>query len=199
MKMNKPSPGLDSDLRISHKLVILSFAIVGQVFIVVGDSLPDPLDATRFLDCALLLCAVSAIAWLLDSWKPWLGRWFTVIVSVIMVHLGHSWLGVPGSLALITIPIVLASALISVRAATAAAVGGTMLSLLLPRFFSAGADPATTITALIAIWATLGAVCAIYYPVYQINRWLGQSFQRAQSLLEGKGGFFSRCRAQSVE
>ena len=87
-------------------------------------------------------------------------------------------------LALLAIPAGLAAALIGFPAAAATAVGESILLLLLPRFVPIGIGNAETIVVLLAIWAVLGLVYAVYRPAHQYALWSWTFYQRAQSLLE---------------
>ena len=170
-------------MHISTKPVLSILLALGLGLVFVSDTWSEPSEQFKVLLLALLLCATSASIWLLDGWKSWAGRWFTIIALVTMVYLGNTWIGVPGFLALMPIPIVLAPALISLPAAVATAIGETVL-LLLPKSVPAGANLATIFTSLIAIWATLGVVYAMSRPLHQLIGWLWEYFERAQGLLE---------------
>jgi len=162
--------------------VIVALVGLGVALVFVGDAHPSyRLKVPPF---ALLFCALAAVAWLLDSWKPWAGRWFTTVALVTIVHLGHNWLGVPGLLTLMVIPTALAAALISLPAATTIAVGETVLLLLLSKSIATSDNPATIVTALIAIWVMLGVMIAVYHPVHQVAQWSWEYFRRTQGLLE---------------
>jgi len=183
--MSKSSPGFEAELRISPKPVIAMLTVLGLVFVFVSNTQSDPSDQLKVLLLAVLFYAVATTAWLLDSWKPWVGRWFTIIALVTIVHLGNIWLDVPGFLTLMVIPSTLAAALISLPAAIATAVGETvLLLLLLPVSVAASASVATIVTTLVAIWAVLGVVYAVYRPVHQLSRWLWEYFERTRSLLK---------------
>jgi len=174
----------ESELRISPRWVIATLVGCAVLLFFVSEALPDPPERSRLQSFVLLLFALSVIAWLLHTWHPRSGRWFTVVVLVAIVHLGNNWLGVPGFLALIPIPVVLAAALIGPRAATVAAVTEMMLVLLLPGPVAAGGGLTTVGAVLIATWAALGAIYAVYRPVGQLGRWVGEYFERTKCLLE---------------
>ena len=103
---------------------------------------------------------------------------------VAIVQAAHWWQGVPGTLALMAIPIGLAAALIGLPATIATALGETVVLLLLPKTIAADVDWAATGVALIAIWATLGVMVAVHRPVHQVARWSWEHYQRALGLLE---------------
>ncbi len=169
------------ELRVSPKPVIATLAVLGWVFGLLNDYLPDP---SKAMDFVLLLFTLLAALWLLANRKPYVGRWFTIAVLIGMVYLGSSWLGVPGLLTLMVIPTALAAPLLGLPAAAATALGETVLLLLLRRTVAAGVDSATLGAALIGIWAVLGVMSAAYLPVYRLSGWLWEYFERSQSDLE---------------
>ena len=176
--------GFEDELRISLKPVIALLWILGLALASAGDFHPDSSFGFRVVQFALLFCLLSAIAWLIDAWKPWIGRCFMIIALIALIHLGSSWLSVPGFLMLIAVPIALAAALISVTAATVAALGETGLLLLLPEYVAAGLDGSAIAVVLVGIWAVLGIMYAVYNPVFKITRWSWEYYQRVRNLLE---------------
>jgi signal transduction histidine kinase/CheY-like chemotaxis protein len=182
--IKRSTAGFGSELRISAWPVVAMLAVTGLALVFVGEVQSGPsarLEAQRF---ALLSYALAAVAWLLGSWNPALGKGFVVFALVAVVALANRWSGVPGFLTFMVIPTALAAALLSLLAATVTAVGQTALLVLLPGYVAPGASPAAVAVAVVAIWATLGVMCAVYYHVYQLSRWLWAYFQRAQGALE---------------
>ena len=182
--MIESSRNHEFELRMSPKPVIALQVAAGLALAFVGDTMLVPSDQFKARLFVLLFYAVSAIAWLFDRWRPWGGRWFTVLGLVAIVQLGHNWLGVPGFLTLMVIPTALAAALVSVPGAAATAVGETVLLVLLAKSGAGGAHLGPIITTLIAIWGTLGVMAAVYRPVHQLSSWSWEHFQRTQGLLE---------------
>jgi signal transduction histidine kinase len=178
------NPIFESELRISPTPVCILLWISGMALCLVSDKSSDPVARLRLLHLALLFFAGTAAVWLLYSWRPWAGRWLTIIVLVALVHLGNNWLGMPGFLTLAVIPVTLAAAMIGIWAATATTVAETLLLILMPTTAAVGVDRASIAVTLIATWAVLGVMYVVYHPVYQLNVWLSKSFQRTQSLLE---------------
>lgn len=179
--MNDPSARFESELRISHELVIGMLVILGIVFFLVGDSQFDLDYRSKLMQFTVLLCTVSIVSWSLGSWKPQLGRWFTIISLVVTVFLANSWLSLPGGLILTVIPIGLATVLIGLPAAAAVTIGESVLLTLLPQSTVSGL---TMVIALSAIWITLGVFYLLYRAMHQLNEWLAVYFERAQCLLE---------------
>jgi signal transduction histidine kinase/CheY-like chemotaxis protein len=182
--MSGSSSGFESESSVSPRLVIIAVAILVLAVQPVSESLLAPSLRVQMRSYTLLLFGLLAMAWLLERWKPWVAKWFIIVLLVAIVPLANSWQGVPGTLALMAIPTGLAAALITLPAAVATAVGETVLLLLLPRTAAAGGDRAAVGVALVAIWATLGVMYAVYRPVRHIARWSWGYYERAQGLLE---------------
>ena len=119
--MRVSSVSFGPDLRISLKPVIVVLVVFGVALSWVSEYLPSSSDRLHVQFLFMLLFAVSAIGWILDGWRTRVGRWFTIIALAVLIHLGNVWLDSPALLTLLTIPIPLASALISLPAASATA------------------------------------------------------------------------------
>jgi signal transduction histidine kinase/CheY-like chemotaxis protein len=182
--MNESTASFEPDLRISHKWVLIVLVLLGQALYLLSDVLPDTTTQLRLTVLATLLYALAASVWLLDRWKPWLGRWFMIAALVAMIYLGNSWLDVPGFLTLMVIPTALAATLISLPAATMTAFGQTVLLLLLPNLTTPNINLAAIIIAVLAIWAMLGVMYAAYHPIHEVADWSWGYFQQAQISLE---------------
>ena len=192
--MNDSSPGFEAELRVSPKPVIAALAVLGAGIILTINPLFDSSEQLRILLIGVLILVTTAVAWRFEGRKPLVGRWLTMILLVAMVYLSHIWLDVPGILTLMVIPTAMAAVLIGLSAATATAVGQTMLLLLLrvlangrfgpAPFFVPGARPGTIAITLIAIWATFGVMYAVYNPVHRVARWSWDYCERAHGLLE---------------
>jgi len=178
------SSTIEPELRISVKWVIAILGVVGLMLILVGDAQSDPSYRMRVLYFAALFYAVAAVAWALDDYRPWASQWFVVIALITMLCLGNLWLEIPGFLTLVVVPTALTAALFSIPIATAIAIGETALLLLMRNYVAPNDTPATVIIAVVAIWATLAVVYAVYRPVRELNAWLWEYSQRTQRLLK---------------
>ena len=176
-------PRFDAELRISPRPVLISLAISG---ILVGAYLSTASAgeslSSRGLSYALITWALSAALWFLEDWRPLLGRWATIAALAIVIPWVGQWFALAGFLALLSIPIALAAALISPPAAALTAVAQTILILLLPQY--AQQSVGETMAALIAIWVMLGLMYAIYQPVLKLSLWSWEHFSRARDLLD---------------
>ena len=182
--MSKSTPGFESELRVSPGLVIVVLALLGLALVSIGQFQPDPSIRMTVLRFALLFYGASAISWLLGSWRPWAGRWVAVVASIILVVLGGTWVGLSGFLTLLVIPTALAAALIGIPGATITVVGETLLLLLLPKLVAARLEPVTIVTALMATWAMLGIMIAVYRPIHHVAQWSWQYYYHSRDVLE---------------
>jgi signal transduction histidine kinase/CheY-like chemotaxis protein len=176
-------PRFDAELRISPRPVLIVLAISGILvgaylsMASAGESL-----SSRGLSYALITWALSAALWFLEDWRPLLGRWATIAALAIVIPWVGQWFALAGFLALLSIPIALAAALISPPAAALTAVAQTILILLLPQY--AQQSVGETMASLIAIWVMLGLMYAIYQPVLKLSLWSWEHFSRARELLD---------------
>lgn len=183
--MNDSTAGFNPDLHISPKIVIVTLVALSWVLGFLSEFLSEPAKVTGL---AMLTAALSIVAWALESRDTRVGRWFTVVVLATLVLLAHGWLHLPGALAWLAVPTVLAAALLGLPAATGTALGEAALLLLLPvlgrQFGIAGADWEAVGVALGATLAMLGVMFAVYHPVHQAIGHSEAYFERAQGLLE---------------
>jgi|GEM_PF-283835 len=183
--MDQSSTGLESELRISPEPVLAGLLLLGPTLYLLAETTFRPwLEVDRILSFCLVLSALSAIGWFLVRRNDSVGRWFTVMTLFTAFLLGYNWFGVPGFLAFLPIPIVLTAALISPTAATASAIAEMVLLLWLPDTATVSNNSGATGPILISIWATLGAMVALYRPGRQIAHWSRVYTQQAHTLLE---------------
>jgi signal transduction histidine kinase/CheY-like chemotaxis protein len=176
--------GLEFELHISPKLVLSILVALGTVLVVVGELESDASAQSDLSDLALLIYALSVVAWWLGSCKPWVGRWSTVLALVLLVCLGYNWLQIQDILALMVIPTALAAAMISLPAAVVTTLGETVLLLAL-RFAGFEQHQPSIVIPLGAIWAMLGIMYAVYRPIYHVAFWSWGHFYEAQQMLDG--------------
>lgn len=182
--MEKSLSSFESELRVPPRAMIITLGILLLAVQPLNEFLLELSLRVQARRYTLLLFALLAVAWLIDRWKPWVGRWFIVVLLVAVVGLANRWQAVPGTMALMAIPAGLAMALIGLPAATVTALGETVLLLLLPRAVAADVDRAAIGVALVAIWATLGMMYAVHRPAHQVAGWAWAYYQRARGLLE---------------
>ena len=131
-QMNGLDSQFESELRLSHKTVVVAVAALGVVLAFVASNLPLGEDRFRVALLVLICYRLAAAAWFLDRWRPWVGRWFTVAVITDAIHLCAYWWAGLGGQGLLVIPTALAATMIGFPVALAIATGETLLLLLLP-------------------------------------------------------------------
>jgi signal transduction histidine kinase/CheY-like chemotaxis protein len=182
--MVKSNQNVGIELRVSPKLVVAPLVVSALIISLSGDTWLGPSGWSKILPFGLLLYLMAGVIWLLDDWQPLVGRWATIIILVAIVNLGLFWLGVPGFLALITIPIALAAALIGLSAAMVTTIGETGLLLLLSPYGLLDLALPSLVTILMAVWVIVAVMFVVYRPMHQITKWSWQHYQQTQDLLE---------------
>ncbi|MBN1217909.1 MAG: hybrid sensor histidine kinase/response regulator [Anaerolineae bacterium] len=175
---------LGTELHPSPKLVVALLLILALIISLSGDDWLGPAGWSKVMPFALLLYVAAGIIWILDDWRPQWSRWGSVVVLVMTVDLGLMWLDMPGFLAAIAFPIVLAAALLGVPAAIITTTAQTILLLLLTSYIPLEATTSTILTLLLAIWVILGLMYFVYHPVNEIIEWSWEHYENAQNLLE---------------
>jgi signal transduction histidine kinase/CheY-like chemotaxis protein len=182
--MSKSTSSFESELRISPAPILAILLVLAPALLLTGDVLSWPEETVDHIAWLCpLLTLLSIGVWLSLRWHDLTGRWLTILASVVAIHLTSIWRDIPASLGLAAFPIAVTAFLISLPAAAAVAVGNTLLLVGLLNWPAAGLDAPAVAVALIATWATLGVMYAVYRSVHQLSRWLEEYFERAQCLL----------------
>lgn len=171
--------GLEPELRISPRsMIAILFALAEAVKYMVA-SLPN---WSQIWGLLVLFQALLLVAWLVDEWKPCVGRWLTIMALVTVIQLSDDLLGVTGFLVMMPIAVALAAALIGLSGAAATAAAGTAL-LFRADHDTQGLNTGDTVIGLIGLWGMLGVMYAAYRPLREAARWSFQQSQRAQRRL----------------
>jgi signal transduction histidine kinase/CheY-like chemotaxis protein len=182
--LTNPGVSFESELRISPTPVCILLWILGLALCFISDRSTDPLLRHQLPQLSVIMCFGAGVVWLVNHWRPIVGRWTVVIILGGVIFLGNYWLNIPGFLTLSIIPVAMAGCMIGVLAAAEITVAETLLLLLAPRLFAASATQPEIIVSLVAIWTVLGVMYAVYFPVYRLDDWLSRSFQETEHLLE---------------
>lgn len=180
--------GIGAELRISAKPVIGAFAVLAFVLGLVAQ-MPSFADVRwPLVRLASLLYVLCASAWLLNSWRSTIGRWFTIAILVGVILLASNSLDAPGILTLLNLPTGLAAAMISLPAALAVALCETAALVILPIVAPVGSSLNETVVALMTVWGTMIVVVAVRLPIDRLSRWLDRYYLRARGVLgEARG------------
>jgi signal transduction histidine kinase/CheY-like chemotaxis protein len=183
VEMNESTPGVDFDLRISPRTILIALVALGILIYFGATILSAQWELeSRMMTLFLALCGLAIIGWLLVGWKPELGRWFTVAALSATVHLTGLGLDVPGSLTWAVLPVALAVPLIGLSAASVAAVGESAIVLYLAERTEGNSSNA--VVAIVVIWGVFVALCAMQCRIRQRCVWLNAYFEHAQQFLE---------------
>ena len=169
------------DLHIGARPVIAWLFLLGMALALSARLLPDPAKATNF---APFFWTFLTFSWLLESRNPFLGRWFLVLGLIVSVHVITVWFELPSALALVALPIALATPLISAPAGVMTAIAETAVLLLLRPFGGLEVGGGLIIVALLALWLACGLMIATQHSVSELARWSVTNFERARTLLD---------------
>jgi signal transduction histidine kinase/CheY-like chemotaxis protein len=181
-EMQASAVELDSGLRLSPRWVIAALLVVGVIVLFIADGLRDAQLRIRVEIVGVLLCVLCISAWLLDCWWAGSSRWPVIGTLVALIILADQWLGVPGMLALLAIPVGLAAGQVGLLASFVTATAETALLVAVAQM--SGTDRAELIVPLVSVWSSLAIMIATYRPLYQLNHWMWEYLRWAQSLLD---------------
>ena len=182
--MKAGTMGLEPELRISSKWVLGVLLAIALVVLLVGDDIPDLGRRSQVSLLGVLLCLLISIGWILDSWMPQAGHIAAVVLVIALALSLRYWLGIAGTLAFLSIATGLAAAMLGLTAAAIVTLCQSILVLLMAGSASQPVDRTELVVALVALWGSLGVMLAAYQPLYQLQEWLSQYLDRAQTLLE---------------
>ncbi len=169
-----------AELRLSAKPAVILLILLGIILVAISDTLPNPLQIGLF---AQLFFGAAAGTWLLSRTRPWLGCAFAVASLTVLAYLACGPMAIPGALPLLVLPPLLAMTMIGTAAATATALGETLLWAFLP-----GHLPGTTWATLLIPWLTLWSAFFLLFSTqrsfYQVGQWLWEYYQRFRDALE---------------
>ncbi len=175
----------NTELRISTSPVFVIMLCLALTTLFLAEDLTNIAWRTQGELVGIVILAWTLLAWRISSWSNLVSRWLIVIMLIsLVIGLKLLPLKMPGSLALLSIPICLATAMISLPAAANTAVGCTVVMLVLPRFLPQTFDGSEVTIAVIAISATLYIMYSLYHRVGDTFDWLWESSSRARRLLE---------------
>lgn len=173
-----------SDLRVPLRPVVSVMMVSGFLLTLLSHLLVQRSDPLQIAVVGLLIQMASVAAWFLDARNPLVGRWFTVLALLGLIHLVDIWKLVPGILSLTAIPIALAATLISPAAAVF--IGGAESLVLVSSSVwpQANMNISTIPAPLLAIWAITGITWAAHRTAQELACWLDEYYERTRLLRE---------------
>jgi len=183
--MSEYTPGIEAELHVSPVPVLVVMPTLAAVLFVGVQVLSCPWEVVRQTMSLLQLTGGLAVAgYLLNRMNPQLGRWFTVLAGLAVIHLLSIWLTIPAALVLISVPIALAVQLVGPRAAFVIGLGESLLMAILTSIPKTPPDVPTAAVAMLGIWSMLAAVYAYYRPVRRLSDWLDEYLNYAHQFME---------------
>lgn len=177
--IHRLTQGFQIELYASPKWIIVAFMSCGFALVLVHDV---QRRSPNLLPIAASLWGAAVIAWLLESWNTWLGRWFTALALLGAIHLIAHWLQLPELLALAGIPVMAGMALLGPVGAFILTVSETLV-LLSPSSVEISLTSGEMSTGLASAWLTLMFLMVIYRPLRQVIQWSWDHYDHAQRLL----------------
>ena len=162
--MTTSASNVEVELHLSVKWVSIALVALATALVYVGDTRLESFARLRVLHFAIVLLLVAALTWRLENARPLASRWFTVLALTALLYSALIWLHIPESIVGITVLVTLATALLGLQAAILTTLLQTVL--------------------LLALWSTLGILWTVYRRWYAVSRWVWQSSQEIQRLLE---------------
>ncbi|MCJ7739076.1 MAG: ATP-binding protein, partial [Anaerolineae bacterium] len=183
--MSDYTPGIEAELRVSPLPILVVMPTLAALLFVGVQVLSCPWEVVSRAMSLLLLAGVLAIAgWLLVRKKPLLGRWFTVLAGLAMIHLLSVWLAIPAALVLVSVPVAFGVQLLGPRAALVAAAGESLLLVVTASASNVPPDLPTATLAIVGVWCALATVYAYYRPIRRLGGWLDEYLDRAHAFVE---------------
>jgi signal transduction histidine kinase/CheY-like chemotaxis protein len=176
---------LKSDLVISPEKVLIGVSassILIYFYFELVHAQWNTLDLT--ISSTLLIILLSIAGWVIYSHHPLPGRWFTVLLLSLTVHLWSSLLKLPGAFALEAVIVAFAVPLLGISQAAIVTVGETILFLLLDGGFQTHPDLTGIVPTLISMWAVYIAMLFAYQNYIHKTTWLAEYYDRVQKQID---------------
>jgi signal transduction histidine kinase/CheY-like chemotaxis protein len=181
--MNQSASEFLPDVRLPLTAVIFAQVGLGVVLaLMVGFNLNDRL--LWVLPMLALFFYLGALAtWGIDTWQPWLSRWFPILTLAVVIISASLWLERLEVLTLLSVPISLAAALVGPLACILTAGVLTPLVIVIGGGFGSD-DVSLVIIILTGIWSTVIILLSIYGQMKGVTNWAWGYYRQAASLLE---------------
>jgi len=176
--------GFESALRITTRPVTIALMVLDLLFILAINPLSSSTEQLRELFLLTLIQMVLAATWWFEGRRPWASRWLTIIALIAMICIVSVRWSAPVLMNLMVIPISLSAAMISFPAAKVTTIGETLLLLASLLFFTSSDTGIIIATAVVAIWATLGIMHAVYRSLGNVTQWSWEYYCHANVLLK---------------
>ena len=176
--------GFISELRAPAAPGALAMAAIGLAILFWSDATTPPSLRLQWQAIGVASFAASLGALWLERWRASLGRWLLVVSQVALISLAAARLRLPGTLALMVVPVGLSAALLGTVAAAAVSGMATAAVLLTARLVSPPWSPADVAMALAVLWASTATAYLASHPLRRVAQWVWDHYTRAQRLLD---------------
>lgn len=177
---------VEIELRISLWPIFALLAVAGLLAVFASDRVILEPARIALLIFSLFCYLGAGIAWAVNGWSEQSARWILTLLVTILISVGLFWLQSPGFIALVTLPVVIATGLLGQRSAFIVAVAHSSLLVVSSGVVTGTVpawQPAMILLSLAAIWTTLVLLAFIYRPMRQMTIWSWQQYARSQQLL----------------
>jgi signal transduction histidine kinase/DNA-binding response OmpR family regulator len=173
-----------TELRLSPLWIVFGLIVLNLAVGLADISGPGQAVDVQMLIVALVLTIAAAAIGLLAYRHKAAACWLALVTPLSILYGSSIWFAAPALLILAPVFVVLAVALIGLRAATMVAVGETALLYLTSWQAFAQSDPLRMAVNVAAIWMILGGVAAIYLPLRAYVNRAQREVDRVHQLLE---------------
>jgi hypothetical protein len=172
--------GFISELRAPAAPGALAMAAIGLAILFWSDGTAPPSLRLQWQAIGIASFAASLGALWLERWRASLGRWLLVVSQVGLISLAAARLRLPGTLALMVVPVGLSAALLGTGAEAAVSGIATAAVLLTARLASPPWSPADVAMALTVLWASAATAYLASHPVRRVASWAWEHYTRAR-------------------
>jgi signal transduction histidine kinase/CheY-like chemotaxis protein len=167
--------------------VVAALAVVGVVLFALSDLAGDVDSRVSWLLTSLLLLAGLGVGALVAQRLSDVGRWFIVVVVGAAVWVGVVWLESPGFIALLAVPVAVASVLVGTSAALVMTLAQSVLIIALPLPFAQADALVVKVLSGLSPWVVLSLTAARCIPLKDLAQRSWEHYERARDLADQAG------------
>lgn len=171
----------EAELLIDPGPVLAVQAIIAVATVLGGIRVVNPF---LILDFGLVMIVFTISAGLLCVWRSSVGRISLIFELAATVLLIRFWLGIPGTLLMLTVPLIASFALVGPRYSLWTALVETLLILGLFMSGSTGIPINEALIAALTTWGVFGLALSVYHLMIRLVIWSWDQFQQSRALLD---------------
>src|SRR5690606_12721278 len=173
----------EDELRFSPVIVNVSLAVVAFMCVLASDRLIDSQARMRLLFLGLVCYLALGLLYLLPRRFPATTTWAGALIPALLIPFSVVWLDLPGLVALLPIPVVLAMGLLGFRRVWVSAALES-LALTLMAAIAPWLNGSMLVAGLAAIWGTWGLLLGLYQLITHLTEWSWSNYRQVLLLLE---------------